>query len=108
MHFFLQDVLRSALRRNCVKVFFLRVNVYSQAGKREQGFENVVVEIGGRLFDTVQEPALRHAFGLKVWQRKLANAEVPAWMACPFDVQITRKPEIQLTLPSHQLSHNGP
>src|SRR5437867_11149002 len=47
MHFFLQEVLRSALRRNCVEVFFLRVNVYSEAGKREQAFEKEVVEIGG-------------------------------------------------------------
>src|SRR5947207_2526749 len=69
--------------------------------------QNVVVEIGGRLFDTVQEPALRHAFVLKVGQRKLAHAEVPVWMACPFDVQITRKAEIQLKIFSHQFIHNG-
>src|SRR2546429_8344820 len=91
MHFLLQDVLRSALRRNCVKVFFLRVNVYSQAGKREQGFENVVVEIGGRLFYMGQETALRHAFALKVGERKIAHAERAVWVGCPFDRQITRK-----------------
>src|SRR6266571_2463631 len=61
----------------------------------------------GGIFDAVQEPALRHAFVLKVREREFAHAEVPVGMARPFDVQVTRKAEIQLKIFSHQFIHNG-